>query len=675
MFKITSLFEKKTATIGYRFKPYMNVLLAISLLAIASAYFIVREYEHQTGVALNRREAIADLGALLIHEKLDGIINVGSSLVLQTRICQSIEKGDWNVAIKDLEEIPGFLPYIDTISFFDRDGVLKAITPPTPEIIGKNFAYRDYYQGVSKEWKPYVSSAFTSVIAPRHSIITVSIPVRSPDQEVIGILVFAVKLGEIVKWIGSVDVGPGGLAYVVDKNGQLIAHTNPNIDVDGSLIDYSSVITVQKLLRGEHGVEVIFNSIENEERVTAYASVQKYGFGIVVAQPINIAFADRKKQIIETGVIYALIIFFMGILYYRMLKDENEIGRQRDRERILLGSIGDGVVSIDRNWNVVTWNKAMTSLSGYSEQEVMGKSFREFVKLIRKNDRKEDVAFIEEVMLYKKPVQMGDNMLLIAKDKAEVPVGDTAAPILDEGDISGVVIIIRNATKEKEAQMIKSDFAYASHQLRTPVSKALWSLESAIHEKSIKRMRDGVLVAYKSLQSTQKLANELIEVSTIDQDMIVIQKKPVRITDVFEESRKSLELKLENKGIDLAMPLISVSASIETDQKLLSRAIYEIIENAVLYSPEKSRIMIELIMNAENIIIIVSDNGIGIPEEQQALIFTKFFRGRNIDTTNIMGGGLGLYIAQQYINLLGGKIWFESEENKGTKVFVSLPIK
>ena len=77
----------------------------------------------------------------------------------------------------------------------------------------------------------------------------------------------------------------------------------------------------------------------------------------------------------------------------------------------------------------------------------------------------------------------------------------------------------------------------------------------------------------------------------------------------------------------------------------------------------------------DNLLVTISDTGIGIPADQQSLVFIKFFRGNNFDTTEIVGAGLGLFTAREYIKLLKGKIWFNSEIEKGSTFFVQIPLK
>lgn len=653
--------------------PLFAVLSLIILpLILGAVYLVIREYNHQTNVAFERRESIAHLGALLIHEKFDGVIDVGKSLTSRAIVYQNIEKGNWSEAIKNMEGIPQVFPYIEMVGLFDTSGVLKAIIPQTPELIGKSFAKRDYYQGVSKEWKPYVSEAFKRAVEPKYNVVSVAVPIKTPDQKILGILLLTVKLDTILGWTREINFDSTGFAYVVDKKGQLVVH--PHLNLEDDLVDYSSVITVQKLLRGEHGVEVLFNSIENEERVTAYAPVQDYGFGVAVVQPTRVAFAERSNQVAEIVIICALVIFITGFFFYRTLKDREAIKLQRDWETILLESIGDGVVAIDRNWNITLWNKSASVLTGWSKEEALGKPLRAVLKFIRERDRAEDISFIEDAMVRGKATTMSDNTLLVRKDGSEIAVGDSAAPILGiEEKPEGAIIVFHDMSKSREATHLRSDFMYASHQLRTPVTEALWNLEIAIDEQDPDKRKEDLRIVHQSLSSVKKLSEHLVSVSEIDQGNVVVKVLSVKLVDILTEVQSNLEAAAKTRDVTLSIAPVSPLIAISTDKKLLSRALFEIIENAVNYSHRGAKVDIAMSLKEKNLLVEIVDTGVGITEEEQAIIFTKFFRGSNRGKENA-GDGLGLYLAKEYITLLGGKIWFESVEGKGTTFFVSIPI-
>ena len=341
----------------------------------------------------------------------------------------------------------------------------------------------------------------------------------------------------------------------------------------------------------------------------------------------------------------------------------------------MLESAGDGILAIDRSWNITLWNKAAGVITGWSEEEALGKPFRDIVKFMRENDKKENIAFIEETMLFGKPHFMEQRTFLARKDGTEIPVSDSAAPVFDEkGQVKGAIIVFRDASKEQDAQRMRSDFAYASHQLRTPVNQALWTLEIAQEAKSSEEMLDSLKIAYLAMQSVQKLADELILVSELDQITIVPKYGLNKLSVVLEDIVKEISVELKVYNIKLIMESIPQDLSFETDAKLLKRILSEILQNAIHYSSVKGEIRIAANKQKNNVLLIeISDLGMGIPESQQALIFTKFFRGNNA-SPKIPGAGLGLYLAREYAKLLGGKIWFKSEEGKGTTFYISLPL-
>ncbi|MGB2580283.1 MAG: cache domain-containing protein, partial [Minisyncoccia bacterium] len=379
--------------------PIFVTLFLITLpLVLVGVYLVVREFDHQTQVALERRGSVAKLGALLIHEKFDGIINIGTSLASRPLVYQNIEKGNWGESMKAFEGIPQAFPYIEMIGFFDTGGVIKAVIPQTPELIGKSFAHRDYFQGVSKEWKPYVSEAFRRVVEPKYNVVSIAVPIMSPKEKPLGFLLLTIKLDEIVGWSKDIDPGTDSLVFIVDKRGQLVAHNH--LKPEDDLVDYSSSETVQRLLAGGSGVEIHEKDFASAEKhVAAYSHVADYGFGIEILQPTRTAFAERNIQTIILAIIWSIIIFVTGLFSYFILRSRAVMKKQRDRERTMLDSVGDGIIAIDRDWKIILWNKSASVITGWGKEEAIGKPFREIIKFIRESDRKENISFIEDAIV------------------------------------------------------------------------------------------------------------------------------------------------------------------------------------------------------------------------------------------------------------------------------------
>ena len=340
----------------------------------------------------------------------------------------------------------------------------------------------------------------------------------------------------------------------------------------------------------------------------------------------------------------------------------------------LIDSVGDGVIVVDRNWNITLVNKAASQIIGYTAGEVLGRRLGDVFVTLREQDRKEHLVFIEKAMVEKTNQKVTEQTVLISKDGREIPVSSSASPSVDHnGNVFGAIVVFSDITKEQQEHGLKSDFAYASHQLRTPVSKAMWNLESALETEDIDSLKNAAMVAYSSIKSIKKLSEELLDVSRLDQEEVFLEKENVIISNVITEATIETRRIADIARVELIENDIE-KIEIITNKKLLLDALNVVLDNAVIYNHAGGRVEIKVKKCDHKVVVEVIDNGIGIPEENRPLVFTKFFRGSNFDTTAITGAGLGLYIAKEYVTILGGKIWFESEEGKGTTFFISLPI-
>jgi PAS domain S-box-containing protein len=383
--------------------------------------------------------------------------------------------------------------------------------------------------------------------------------------------------------------------------------------------------------------------------------------------------------VIFASVVFTVVIWQVADIVRTLdLEKKGYFGKlkiEKNKIENILQSIGDVVIVIDRSWNITLWNDAATALTGWTKDEVLGKPFRDYIKLIRESDRSENVRFIEEVMVTGKTQSLEGHTYLVKKDGKEIFVGDSAAPMLDEKkEVIGTIIIMRDMTKEREVSLVRSDFAYAAHQLRTPITIAMLMVETILDYDDIKKIKENLATAYRSLECIQKLSEELLEVSEIDQKTIVPTSEVIKLIDLFDGVIKTVEKKSLDHEVKILVPAISASSSIHTNAKLLKRALVEILDNAIIYSPKKSEVKIDIVFQEKSVLFEIQDFSLGIDSEHLPLIFTKFFRGSNYDANKIIGAGLGLYISKAYVQLLKGKIWFESEPGKGTIFYVSVPL-
>ena len=304
-------------------------------------YLINTKYDDLTKNAFSNKQAIASLAATTLNEKLGRSIDIGNALATRVQFGKLVDSGQWDEAIEIMASVPKSFPFIDMISVLNSGGVLEALTPSTPETstaVGKDFSDQDYYQGVSKNWKPYVSEAFNYAVGPKYGFTAIAIPIKSdPDAKIIGVLVFDIRLDTLITWSKNLDLGLGGVINIVDQKGQLVS--NSTILQDGKIVDYSSAPSVQKVLNGERGIDVFFNPVENKEMLTAYEPIPDYGWGITVTQPASSAFAERDRSVKNDIALWAFIIIFLEAGIFLLLRSRNTVKKKLDNEKVLLDKL------------------------------------------------------------------------------------------------------------------------------------------------------------------------------------------------------------------------------------------------------------------------------------------------------------------------------------------------
>lgn len=231
----------------------------------------------------------------------------------------------------------------------------------------------------------------------------------------------------------------------------------------------------------------------------------------------------------------------------------------------------------------------------------------------------------------------------------------------------------------REIDRAKSQFvSIAAHQLRTPLSAIKWifsMLLSGDFGKVSVSQRQAVERGRDSTDRLITLVSDLLNVARIEGGQIIYRFDPLRIEEVIGQVLDDMRPRAEAKGITLTIkkPPRALPEG-RGDPEKMQLALQNIIENAVIYTPEGGSITIKIARKGrDHYQVIVTDTGIGIPKEQQSSLFEKFFRGSNVIRLQIQGTGLGLYITARIIEAHGGSIDVMSAEGKGTTFTLTLP--
>jgi len=334
----------------------------------------------------------------------------------------------------------------------------------------------------------------------------------------------------------------------------------------------------------------------------------------------------------------------------------------------------DGIIITDTDAKIIYVNPKWESITGYKLSEVHGKNPNIF-----KSEKTHSHVFEEMWKALKNNKDFyTDELVNKRKDGSEYSTELAVAPITESGKTLYYVGITTDITKRKEVDRMKSEFiSLASHQLRTPLSAMRWFLEMLLDGDAgelSSEQRDYVSNVYQANSNMIELVNALLNVSRIESGRIIIDPIPTDLSELIKSVVNETKVKYTEKKQNIIISIHHDLPKINLDPKLIRHVFLNLITNAIKYSPERGEIHIFVSKNDKEVLVQVSDTGFGIPETEKSKVFQKFYRGSNIVKYEIEGTGLGLYLAKAIVESSKGKIWFKSEEGKGTSFWVSLPL-
>ena len=171
-----------------------------------------------------------------------------------------------------------------------------------------------------------------------------------------------------------------------------------------------------------------------------------------------------------------------------------------------------------------------------------------------------------------------------------------------------------------------------------------------------------------------RLVNNLLDLGRIDLG-VGLQVEHVTVLDIIERVTSALQLQANQKHIQLSVELSKdMPNAVEADQALLHQAVYNLVENALKYTPQGGEVTIHLQTAPAELTFAVQDSGIGIPASDLPRLFEKFYRGTNREALAQRGTGLGLAIVKSIAERHGGNVWVESELDKGSTFYLQIPL-
>lgn len=357
--------------------------------------------------------------------------------------------------------------------------------------------------------------------------------------------------------------------------------------------------------------------------------------------------------------------------------EESQESTDAERRRLdgVLAHMSDGVLATDRRGNVIIINNMALQLLGVDdEKEVIGQSILGVLD-IRKNYSIRDLVENEQAQ----------NEVVLDGLTDDTIISASFSPIQREsGFVSGLVCVLHDITDQVQEEEERKQFvSNVSHELRTPLT----SVRSYVEALSDGAINDPELsprflkVVEDETERMIRMINDLLSLSRMDSGTTKLDLEYVNIGELFNYILNRFDMIIKNETADdsdqkkytIDRHITNKSLWVEIDPDKFTQVIDNIMNNAVKYSPDGGVITARLTDTHNHVILSITDQGLGIPRKDLRHVFDRFFRVDKARSRKQGGTGLGLAISKEVINLLGGQIWVNSTEGKGSTFYIALP--
>jgi two-component system phosphate regulon sensor histidine kinase PhoR len=343
--------------------------------------------------------------------------------------------------------------------------------------------------------------------------------------------------------------------------------------------------------------------------------------------------------------------------------------RERSRISNALDAVGDGVLAVGLDQRVIFANRAAEPFLNVSPGEVTGKPVFECVK---------DSGLASFLTQGRENAGgAGERMELSLNDQASSAIFSVTVNTFADSnqEVTGRCVVFHDVTDMKRAEQAQEEFVGSvAHELRTPLTSIKAYVEMLIDGETSdgEGQREFYNIIYEETDRLNRLINNLLNISKMEAGGLVMHRTPTRLKKLIEDSLAVVESQAEKKRIRLNVDLADRLPAVEVDKDMINVVLVNILGNAVKYTPENGRISISSSSTPEEILVHVSDTGVGIAEEDLARIFDKFYRCQgDSDTEGATGSGLGLCIARQIMRLHGGDIRVSSRLGEGAQFTIA----
>jgi PAS domain S-box-containing protein len=344
---------------------------------------------------------------------------------------------------------------------------------------------------------------------------------------------------------------------------------------------------------------------------------------------------------------------------------------QRAQLSEIVRGASDGILAVDEAGRIQWWNAAMERMTGIAAEEALATTwdavFAGMSGAVGQGDRWGGLG----------EVGTEHGFQLVRRDGKTRWIRYTASPMSGrDGGPEGRVVVVRDVTAEMEADELKADFlATVSHELRTPLTPLkgyLSALAGGSIDDSPEARAEYYRIMSRQVDRLEHLITDLLDAATIESHRASVRLEVVELTSLVSSQVEELAHADPDRPIELHTPGMPVVAL--ADPFRVEQVVGNLLSNARKYSPPDTRIEVTVSTTPDQALVVVRDEGPGIPSSEQERVFQRFQRLEHGLVREAGGTGLGLFIARQLVEAMGGRIWLLSRPGSGSSFCVSLPL-
>ena len=673
----------------------LSVLVPFAILALVTVRLSTGAVREQADLRL---DIAAQAGGVEVDQEMRGLSQLAEAYAQRPTVVEAMAGAanpgfDKRSIRPHLDQLLAARTGIAAAFVTDSAGTLLDAVPDTPEIIGQNFAYRDWYQGVTKGAKPYMSTVYRTAVTGHDLVVSAAsaVPIRSSTSAVLGYLVVSYSTTTVQTFVDAFARVQGVSISVMDQNGSVVAASGAPPTGEVSRRTDPAVAAGLEGRTGHHET-----GADDTAELVAYAPVSSLGWVVTAQIPTIDALAetDHVRQVVRLTAAFLLVVIIGGlVVLLRSLRRRDQAERDLAASRRTLLANERRLSQALRAGELRTWEwdiaeGTFTSRSpdgaieeggsGQNPLDAVSTDDREMIQAAFAEAVEGDVGRDTDVDVEYRTVASDTTRWIAAQGRVERDDDGTAIAVIgvsrDVTDRHAAEDDLRESRDAADrANQAKNEFlSRMSHELRTPLNavlgfSALLEMEdlSTDQKEYVEWIRSGG-------RHLLDLINDVLDIARIESGDMSLSPESFLVAEVVGSSLELIRPQAMQRGVSLPAELGGADVRVFADRQRLTQIMLNLLSNAVKYNRADGGIDVVLESSGGTVTIAVIDTGLGISPAGLSKLFTPFER-LEAAATDIEGTGVGLALSRALSQQMGGALTVASTVGVGSTFTLELP--